>query len=261
MSVYSPQIASVSPATQKLFDEGKQVILAQHPHGVFVHHGGMFQTDCCGYITKIYPNAPPRRTLGANILFKIPFFRDYILWFGTIDAGPRNANNALAQGMTLHIVTGGEHEQLLSNDQAPVLVIKKRKGIARLALHYNVPIVPVFVFGEDNLYETSEWLLEQRLAIVKKYRVAITFQKGRYGLPFLPKRVPLIAVIGDPVQLTEDERSNKELRRGHDGKYDHNDADVTLLLEKYANAMTKLYEDNKEKYSTYKKKDAPITII
>jgi 1-acyl-sn-glycerol-3-phosphate acyltransferase len=190
----------------------------------------MFQTDCAGFLTKIYANAPPRRTLAANILFKIPLFRDYVLWFCTIDASPRTANSALAQGMTLQVVTGGEHEQLLANDQSPVLVIKKRKGIARLALHYNVPIVPAFVFGEDSLYETYDWLLDWRLKIVKKFRVAITFQKGHWGLPFWPKRgIPLIAVIGDPIYLTKEERSNKELRKGHDGKYDM----MTAMYKQY----------------------------
>mmetsp|Transcript_30013 Transcript_30013/g.94650 ORF Transcript_30013/g.94650 Transcript_30013/m.94650 type:complete len:236 (-) Transcript_30013:4-711(-) len=133
----------------------EQYILAVHPHGVLSlgHYLTIVGYDAA--LEKVLPQAK-RSALSAGVLFKIPGVREQCLWSGCVDAGRATASRCLANGLSLSVVPGGEREQLLAQ-RGPTerLVLRRRQGFIRLALTHGVPVVPVYCFGEAQLYRQS----------------------------------------------------------------------------------------------------------
>ena len=244
---FSPQLICTNKDTIQIFSSGKQHILVSHPHGVASYNHFLLMTDAVEFHTNYIKKSTHRRELIANILFRIPGLRELTLWLGCIDAGKRVAENTLSHGYSIQVYPGGEHEQLLSNPIQPILVINKRKGIARLALKYNVCIIPTFTFGEDQTYKTYTSLLPLQLWLSQQFKIALTAATGRFYIPFLPYQQQLTTVIGAPIQLP----SRKNMVQNSSGMYDYTDDEVVELLELYKKSITGLFDEYKDKYSKY----------
>ena len=101
--------------------------------------------------------------------------------------------------LSIGISSGGIAEIFETNSElgTETIILKSRRGIARMALEHGVPIIPGYFFGNskalhvwyDN-YGCMQWLS-------RKLRISIVFFSGRMGLP-IPFRTPLLAVFGDP---------------------------------------------------------------
>jgi len=179
----------------------KQYILAVHPHGVL----------SLGHILTILgddeklDNALPqaqRSALSAGILFKIPCLREQCLWTGAVDAGRRTASRCLDAGLSLSVVPGGEREQLLAQRGAVErLVLRRRQGFIRLALMHGVPVVPVYCFGETQLYRQSGFLMGLRSWLQRTLGMALVMPYGPWGLPGWPFRAPFRMVVGVPMEM------------------------------------------------------------
>ena len=60
--------------------------------------------------------------------------------------------------------------QILGEHGKEVLYLKKRMGFVKLALRNGTPLVPVYVFGANDVFRTSAFLRKARLALVKRLR-------------------------------------------------------------------------------------------
>lgn len=96
-----------------------------------------------------------RHHLCASVIFRIPVFREYLLWLGCVNADRRVAEKVLRSGKSLVILVGGIMEQMLSQRGEHTVYVKKRKGHVRLALKYGTPILPGYNFGETDLFTHS----------------------------------------------------------------------------------------------------------
>lgn len=145
------------------------------------------------------------------------------------------------------------------------IILNKRKGFLRLALVTGTPIVPVFVFGESELYyqvcqppnSQSLKLTQQhighatqisnprgsRLRKVQdkflslfKFSPPIIFGVGVWGCPvgILPRAVPLHVVTGTPIAVPLNPEPT--------------DDDVLRLQRTYRAALEKLYTDHAPRY-------------
>ena len=81
--------------------------------------------------------------------------------------------------------------------------MKKRKGVVRLAKKQGVPLVPIWLFVSRrplrNLLGTAgEWLSRTLM-------VSFVLPYGRFGpgLPPVPRRAAITAVVGKPVEVGE----------------------------------------------------------
>jgi hypothetical protein len=81
------------------------------PHGTATISHGMSMTDMCGFLTTVFSG--DRRDLSATILFYIPVFREFCLWWGCVDAGKNTATYNLKRERSLFIFLGGEVRSLL----------------------------------------------------------------------------------------------------------------------------------------------------
>eukprot|EP00976_Prorocentrum_cordatum_P067739 1178872-Prorocentrum_minimum.AAC.5 len=70
-------------------------------------------TDADGFVSE-FPSlsCEKRRDLAANVVFKIPGWRELLLWMGCVDASRQNAMAVLRKGCSLYILPGGELEQV-----------------------------------------------------------------------------------------------------------------------------------------------------
>jgi len=174
-----------------------QFIFGFHPHGV----GSDFRVLMQGILPTFLPNIWSRtRSLAATVLFKIPIIRQITLWTGCIDASRSVADRALKNGRSLIILPGGEAEQLMTVRGEETLYLERRKGFVKLALKHEIPLVPCYVFGSNDLFSTSRFMYSIRHTIMKTLGVCIPLAKGTAG-SFVPFPIKNTVVIGDPIVL------------------------------------------------------------
>lgn len=232
----APRVIISNPDT---FNDCKQAIFASHPHGVMSFHHALMYLNVDG-AEKLIEAIPLefRRALGARSLFGVPVLRDVLLMAGAVDASAPVASKCLNKGLSLTVLPGGEQEQLLAERDQHLVFVKSRKGFCKLSIKHNVPVVPMYCFGETSTFQTSSFLFAQRKWLAKKFFVAIPFPWGSGLLnPFAPLPAPLSLCVGDPIEIPLPDSSldsEADLRRR-----------VDLLHTKYVDAIVKLFEQNK----------------
>mmetsp|Transcript_28309 Transcript_28309/g.53925 ORF Transcript_28309/g.53925 Transcript_28309/m.53925 type:complete len:313 (+) Transcript_28309:208-1146(+) len=179
----------------------RQAIFGAFPHGVVSFHHVLLASDADGFVSR-FPQLAchQRRDLAASICFKIPIWRELLLWLGGVDAGRSTAQSVLRNGWSLYILPGGEMEQMLTREGEHHVFLSKRKGFVRLALEHGVDLIPVYAFGETDLYSTYSLLFSLRLWICKNLRVALPLARG-VGPTLVPRPRPVSCVVGKPLRV------------------------------------------------------------
>jgi len=177
------------------------------------------------------------RTLAASILFRIPLVREISLWTGCVDARRSVAEKLLAASYSVLVLPGGQDEQIRTQRGVEQVYLQRRKGFVKLALRYQVPLVPVYVFGASDLYYTSNRWSHVRLWMVKNLGISIPLCWGQWGSPLCPLPVPTTIVFGKPIQVrdmvqTAGSPTHEEVEKVH-----------TIFTE----ALMELFDKHKEK--------------
>lgn len=138
-----------------------------HPHGLI---GYSWMLHFCYEISPWPLNKSKPLVAIHSILFRIPIVRDILEQFRCIEAKEEIIKNHLKQGRSVAIVTGGIEEMVYNGDKTLKLVLKKRKGYARIAKECNVPIVPMFTVGENELFPNETfWLWKIVVNLIHKW--------------------------------------------------------------------------------------------
>ncbi|KAK6039607.1 diacylglycerol acyltransferase [Cooperia oncophora] len=93
-------------------------------------------------------------TLASN--FKIMIRRELLLLLGLIDASKESIEyvlNGPETGRAVVIVVGGAEEALDAHPGEHKLILKSRKGFVREALKTGAHLVPVYSFGENDIFK------------------------------------------------------------------------------------------------------------
>ncbi|KHJ83831.1 diacylglycerol acyltransferase [Oesophagostomum dentatum] len=133
----------------------KNYIVACHPHGIISM--AVF-ANFATYGTDKNEKFPGIRfnvcTLTSN--FKTMFRRELFLLMGFIDASKESIEYVLKgkeTGRAVVLVVGGAEEALDAHPGYHVLTLKSRRGFVREALKTGAYLVPVYSFGENDLFE------------------------------------------------------------------------------------------------------------
>ena len=196
-------------------------------------------TDGCRFLSS-YPR--PRLDLGATVLFFIPFLKDILLWLGCVDAGAATAYAILARGYSSLIYIGGEKEQILTERGKDIVVVRPRKGFCKLALQHDCPIVPVYAFGESDLYHTFNYLKDFQLWVASTTKLAFPPCWGVFFLPFLPLPLPVTVVMGEPLPPRV---GKKKGGNGNGKRVEPTREEVEELHARYVKALVKLFDAHK----------------
>lgn len=214
-------------------DPNGQYIFASHPHGVMSFHHLLYLSDAIGF--HAISNGARRRGVGASVIFKIPIFRDILLWLGTVAYPASVIRKVLKKGYSLTVLPGGMNEQILAEPCEHIAFIKQRKGFCKLALEAGVDIVPAYAFGENELYDTSRVLRGVRVWIMEHFHFAWTIFLGRSLLqPFAPKPVPLVCCLGAPIPVTKTAKPTQH--------------DIDRLHATYMAELERVFDANKAKH-------------
>ena len=206
-------------------------IYAMHPHGVIPVHAFLWAAFCHQYMPHAYGVGST-----TNAALRLPILRHVLGWLSTVSA----SRAVLYKVMTNHnhprslfILPGGVAEIFMAHPGRHALLARSRRGLMKLALQTGASLVPVYVFGANDLYhqlgtspapnqsETQSTTdndgsagastlknddkkrssfsissLQERLS--RTAQAGFTIFWGQYGTP-MPFQVPLTIVLGDPI--------------------------------------------------------------
>ncbi|KAF1815818.1 DAGAT-domain-containing protein [Eremomyces bilateralis CBS 781.70] len=239
----------------------RKYIFGYHPHGI-ISHGAFaaFATEAMGF-SQLFPGITNSLlTLDSN--FRIPIYRDWALRLGMASVSRESCENLLSKGgvnshgmgRAITIVIGGASESLDAEPGIVRLVLARRRGFVKLAIRTGADLVPVFAFGENDLYEqvrpADHPLLHQFQMLVKKilgFTVPIFHARGifNYDVGILPYRRPVNVVVGKPIQVRQQEKPDE--------------AYVQELHDEYTQELRRIWDDWKDTF--YKDRDAELQIV
>ncbi|GKZ88233.1 diacylglycerol O-acyltransferase 1 [Aspergillus niger] len=232
----------------------RKYIFGYHPHGI-ISHGAFaaFATEALGFAGLFPGITNTLLTLDSN--FRIPFYREYALAMGIASVSRESCENLLSKGgidgegmgRTVTIVIGGARESLDALPHTLRLVLKRRKGFIKLAIHTGADLVPVLAFGENDLYEqvrSENHPVIHKLQMLVKHTLGFTIPlfhaRGvfNYDVGLMPYRRPLNIVVGRPIHVVQ-QRDREKI----DDDY------INHLHSLYVQELERIWEEWKDKYA------------
>ncbi|KFW09398.1 2-acylglycerol O-acyltransferase 2 [Fulmarus glacialis] len=223
-------------------DPRQNYLMGFHPHGILAVGAFLnFCTEASGFST-ITPHV-----MMLSLWFRVPFFRDCLMSAGLVSSDKESASYVLQKpegGNMLAIIVGGAQEALDARPGSCTLLLKNRKGFVRLAIKHGTPLVPIFSFGENDLFEQvtnpkGSWLrqLQHRLQQIMGISLPLFHARGifQYSFGLIPYRRPICTVVGKPIPVQKKHRPSEE--------------EVDQVHQKYLNELCKLFEEHKAKYN------------
>uniref|UniRef100_T1J571 diacylglycerol O-acyltransferase n=1 Tax=Strigamia maritima TaxID=126957 RepID=T1J571_STRMM len=236
-------------------DPRKNYVCGYHPHGVFcVGAFTNFATEATGF-SKIFPKIKSF-ILTLNIQFSFPFYRELILsqgWLSSTSVVAVSKKSvewlltAEGTGNMIVIVIGGAKEALDAHPGLVRLTLSKRKGFVRLAINHGASLIPIFAFGENELFKQvpnpeGSKLRQFQNFMTKFLGFSPPIFHGRgvfqYNFGYMPFRTPVNVVVGKPIDVVKDPNPSKEL-------IDH-------YHQLYIQALKDLFAEQKNNYENYK---------
>lgn len=154
---------------------------------------------------------------------------------------PQNTDGHTANAVV--IVVGGAQEALYMRPDEYKIVLKKRKGFVKLALKNGASLVPIFSFGELDLYDQPANPPGSKLRRWQDFVKAVTgiaptkfigrgFFQYSYGM--IPRRKTLNLVLGAPIDVPKTPEPSDEM--------------VVEYHQKFMDGLIDLFETNKVKF-------------
>ncbi|XP_030632679.1 2-acylglycerol O-acyltransferase 1-like [Chanos chanos] len=226
-------------------DPAKNYLFAYHPHGVFATGAfGNFGNEYTGF-QELFPGITPYLHV-LSVWFQVPFLREYLMSAGLVSCSKKSITHVLSRergGNVSIIVIGGAAESLEARPGSLTLEVLNRKGFVRIALKCGAYLVPVFSFGENDLFNQVKNPKGSLIrGIQEKMRKTLGFTAplfhGRgvfqYSFGIMPYRKPVYTVVGEPIAVDYTMCPSSE--------------DVDRLHSRYLQALSQLFEKHKTKY-------------
>ncbi|XP_065194158.1 diacylglycerol O-acyltransferase 2-like [Sycon ciliatum] len=218
-------------------DPKSNYIFCYHPHGVFaVGVFANFATEATG-VSEQYPGLTIW-PMTMPVVFSAPVMREWLMLLGARSVTTAGCRSMLSRGPghSIALVPGGTRDMLVAKPGEAKTAIRKRKGFVRLALETGSPLVPVYGFGENELYDPpkSSFLRRFQTYCTEKFGMCYPFFQGDELARMLPRRKPLHTVVGASLKLPEMEEPSE--------------ADVEHWHGVYLEKLTELFDQHKEQY-------------
>lgn len=223
----------------------KSYLFATYPHGVLCAGSfSNFATDA-GQFSELFPGLTSH-LITLSLHFSMPFTREIGIGLGLQESSEKSLMNLLnnKKGNVAVLMVGGISEAFKSFPGPYRLILKKRKGFIRVALQTGASLVPVFSFGETNVYGWGEaepnsfW--DKVLKFIKwKSGNKVPVGRGffQYSFGIVPRRHPVVTVVGKPIDIPKIVKPEVE--------------DIEKYHRIFIDELTKLFEEHKTKYSKH----------
>ncbi|KDE09727.1 hypothetical protein MVLG_00129 [Microbotryum lychnidis-dioicae p1A1 Lamole] len=232
----------------------RKYVFGYHPHGI-IGMGAIanFGTDATGF-SELFPGLNPHLlTLASN--FKLPIYRDFLLALGICSVSMKSCQNILKQGpgSALTIVVGGAAESLSAHPGTANLTLRRRMGFIKLAMRQGADLVPVFSFGENDIFEqmpnergTKLYKMQKKFQTAFGFTLPIFHGRGifNYNLGILPYRHPIVSVVGRPIRVSQRDNPTKE--------------ELEEVQERYIEELKRIWDDYKNQHAIKRKGELRI---
>ncbi|KND03876.1 uncharacterized protein SPPG_01328 [Spizellomyces punctatus DAOM BR117] len=232
-------------------DPSKNYLFGYHPHGIIgIGAWTNFATEASDFAGK-FPGINLRlMTLQTN--FHLPLWREVLLCLGISSVSRRSCDNILNKGPghSCMIVVGGATESLAAFPYTADLTIKKRLGFIKVALRNGANLVPVFSFGENDIWDqvpnppgsmvrTIQVLFQRYMT----FAPPLFFGRGifQYNVGIMPYRRPVISVVGKPIECPKIENPSTEV--------------ILEYQKKYLDGLQAIWDEHKDKYAPKRKRE------
>ncbi|KAK2467340.1 hypothetical protein APHAL10511_000575 [Amanita phalloides] len=220
-------------------------VFGYHPHGI-IGMGALatFATEATGF-SEAFPGVKPHLlTLTTN--FRMPFYRDILLALGVCSVSRESCSNILKSGpgSAITIVVGGAAESLNAHPGTADLTLRRRLGFIKLAIQHGADLVPVFSFGENDIYQqmanekgTTIYALQRKFQSIFGFTLPLFHGRGllNYNLGLMPYRRRIVAVIGKPIHVEKCEKPSLE--------------EVKRVQERYIAEITRIWNTYKDEFA------------
>ncbi|KAL1718115.1 diacylglycerol acyltransferase [Schizophyllum commune] len=229
-------------------------IFGYHPHGA--HRRGAlatFATEATGF-SKLFPGITPHLlTLASN--FRIPLYRDLILSLGICSVSKQSCSNILKSGpgSSITIVVGGAAESLSARPGTADLTLRRRLGFIKVAIQHGADLVPVFSFGENDIYQqmpnergTTVYKMQKKFQSVFGFTLPLFHGRGllNYNLGLLPYRRRIVVVCGHPIPVQQCDKPDL--------------AEVMRIQKLYIDELTRIWDTYKDQFAKARKRELSI---
>ncbi|KAM9031901.1 2-acylglycerol O-acyltransferase 2 isoform X1 [Sarcophilus harrisii] len=227
-------------------DPTQNYIAGFHPHGVLA--AGPFINFCteATNFSSLFPGIRSHLMM-LTLWFRIPIFRDYILTGGLVTSEKECVSYLLSKkegGNLLVVIVGGAQEALDARPGNYTLLLRNRKGFVRLALLHGASLLPIFSFGENELFDQIDnphgsWLRWCQEKLQKVMGISLPLFHGRgifqYNFGLLPYRRQITSIVGKPIKVKQNINPSQE--------------EVDRLHQQYMTELCNLFEAHKTKYN------------
>lgn len=209
----------------------RQYIYVWHPHG-FVSY---IPSHLMGEMA-IHGKPHQKEWFGTCIplLFKIPGLGEIFTVTNGRPVDPKTLNAILSKGGTIAIQPGGVMEQAASREDQEQAFFTAKLGFVRMAIKYGVPLLPLYVFGENQLYKRVrgfEWLTKLIKSITG---MTIPMVLAKWNMPlagFFPRATDIHLRWGSPVEVG-------------DPSDDPSDERIEEVFSRYLAELQRLFDEN-----------------
>jgi len=207
----------------------RQAMVVFHPHGAFcgmpLFYGGRIWQDLStakrGWYVCI-----------ADLLFRFPGLSEFLIVNNCRAADKNTMSELLAKGHCAAVQPGGIFEQIRWNPDSETAYFPKNLGFIRLALQHGVPLLPLYFFGENQLFTQNVITRAVNGFLNRTFGVGVFCVLGYRGLPWLwPRTLPVTMVWGDLVEVGEAVK-------------DPSDARIQEVFKLYTAALRKLWDEH-----------------
>ena len=211
------------------FDASRQHVVVWHPHGAYSTMAPMH----CGQLSVTaqpltwYPGVAP-------VLFQVPLLREALLLLNARSVTGKVVERLAAAGLNVGVQPGGIPEQLQSDHRREIAFFAPKLGFIRLAMRHGAPLLPAYIFGENQAYTTSD--LGRRLSHGAHRYLGMPFVPvlGKWYLPWLvPKPTQIHVRWGAPVPVGPPND-------------DPTDAEVEAVYEAYVAELLRVFDKHKD---------------
>ncbi|KAI5122490.1 hypothetical protein M0805_001399 [Coniferiporia weirii] len=229
-------------------------IFGYHPHGI-IGMGALatFATESTGFSSAFPGIRPHLLTLASN--FHVPLYRDLLLALGVCSVSRASCANILRQGNgnAICIVVGGAAESLSAHPGTADLTLRRRLGFIKLAIQYGADLVPVFSFGENDIFEqmpnergTILHTLQKRFQTMFGFTLPLFHGRGmlNYNLGLMPYRRRIVSVIGRPINVVKSEKPTLD--------------QVHAVQKLYIEELYRIWDTYKDAFAAHRKRELSI---
>ncbi|KAL3277964.1 hypothetical protein HHI36_013304 [Cryptolaemus montrouzieri] len=226
------------------FPTDKNYLFCCFPHGLLT--GGAFSVFATehGEFRDYFPGLKPHLCV-LDQHFNNPFLRELYLALGMCSPSARSLNYLLSKpggGNAVALVVGGVAEAYYCKPRQYKLVLKNRKGFIKIALKNGSSLVPLFSFGETDIFDqytsNSPWFKQVQESIRKVIGLAPIIPLGRgffqYSFGIIPQRRSIAVVVGAPIHVEKVENPTQ--------------SQIDDLHKIFVDALINLFETQKHTY-------------